>query len=80
MDADDVSLPERLATQIDYMESHPEVAVVGSYICSFGDKYVIEGRSYNDMDVFRIRMLFYNDGITHPTAFIRKSILLEYNI
>ena len=29
MDADDVSLPERLAWQIDFMETHPEVAVIG---------------------------------------------------
>jgi hypothetical protein len=30
--ADDVALPERLALQVDYMESHPSVAVLGGMI------------------------------------------------
>ncbi len=31
MDADDVSLPERFARQIEFMEAHPEVAACGTY-------------------------------------------------
>jgi hypothetical protein len=29
-DADDISLPDRLSREVDYLESHPEVALVGS--------------------------------------------------
>jgi cellulose synthase/poly-beta-1,6-N-acetylglucosamine synthase-like glycosyltransferase len=32
MDADDVSLPERLAWEFDFMEAHPEVGVVGGAV------------------------------------------------
>src|SRR3990172_5385939 len=32
MDADDISLPERLAKQVAYLESHPECVLVGSWV------------------------------------------------
>jgi len=35
MDADDVSLPERLGKQFAYMESHPEIALCGCHVRSF---------------------------------------------
>ncbi len=37
MDADDISMPNRLQVQLDYMESHPEVDVCGSWVRQFGD-------------------------------------------
>ncbi|MEK7592231.1 MAG: glycosyltransferase [Patescibacteria group bacterium] len=30
LDADDISLPDRLTTQVDFLESHPDIIVVGS--------------------------------------------------
>src|SRR3989344_2688822 len=30
LDTDDISLPERLTTQVHFLESHPEIALVGS--------------------------------------------------
>lgn len=35
MDADDISLPDRFEKQISYIESHPDVAVVGGQITEF---------------------------------------------
>lgn len=32
MDADDVSVPERLTWQIEFMEKHPEVSVLGGAV------------------------------------------------
>jgi glycosyltransferase involved in cell wall biosynthesis len=32
MDADDLSLPERLARQVDYLETHPDVGVLGTWV------------------------------------------------
>lgn len=37
MDADDLSLPERLARQVEYLDNHPEIGCVGSQISHFGD-------------------------------------------
>src|SRR4051812_12493856 len=36
MDADDVCLPGRAARQVEYLEGHGEVAVVGSFAETFG--------------------------------------------
>src|ERR1035437_2986482 len=30
LDADDISLPHRFKTQVDFLETHPDIAVVGS--------------------------------------------------
>lgn len=38
MDADDVSLPERIAKQIAFLDAHPDVDVVGGYIEEFSDE------------------------------------------
>lgn len=36
MDSDDISLPERLAHQVAFLESHPDVALCGSWVETFG--------------------------------------------
>ena len=38
MDADDISLPVRLQTQIDFLEKNPSIDVVSSRVSFFGDK------------------------------------------
>lgn len=37
MDADDISLPNRLQKQLDFLTSNPDISVVGSWIRFFGD-------------------------------------------
>ena len=39
-DHDDISLPTRLEEQYNYMESHPEVGICGTYSKSFGQKFL----------------------------------------
>ena len=80
MDSDDVSLPTRLEKQYNFMESHPEYAVIG---CNFEEYYSHKIRKVNFNDnpeIMCTRMLFYNQGIAHPTAFFRKSFLDENKI
>lgn len=38
MDADDISLPERLELQLNHMEENPEITILGTYIEVFGDE------------------------------------------
>jgi len=35
MDADDVAVPDRFETQLEYLESNPEVDVIGGYVAEF---------------------------------------------
>ena len=80
MDGDDISLEERLKKQYAYMESHPDVVLVGCAAEEFGTK---KGKKYSllsDPEFYRIKCLFYYPGPVHPTFFIRKQVLDQYSI
>lgn len=78
MDADDVSYKDRLEKQYHYMEKHKEITILGARttdgnrIQKYDGKIATESR--------KVRMLFGNSGIAHPTAFIRSSFLKQNNI
>lgn len=80
MDADDISLPERFAKQVAFMDSHPNVIVCGTNIKLFGKfkPFYIKTIFQKDEDIRG--QMFHNSGFVHPTVFIRKRILEEKNI
>jgi hypothetical protein len=54
LDADDLALPERLMRQVEYLESHPEIGVLGAahyVIDQSGRRFGIEGHAANDGDI-----------------------------
>jgi glycosyltransferase involved in cell wall biosynthesis len=67
MDADDRAHPERLAKQVNYLEAHPEVAVVSCLVRAFPEKQVREG--------FRIYIEWLNALVTDDD--IRREIFVE---
>lgn len=78
MDADDICMPERFARQVDFLDSHPEVAAVGSRV------EVIDGagRTTNLSHGNRWRMdrgAFPSGGIAlcHPTVMFRRAAFLQ---
>jgi glycosyltransferase involved in cell wall biosynthesis len=80
MDQDDISLPDRIALQVSFMDQNPEIGLIGSWFEDFGDQ--IESKivrySTNDTEI-RIRHL-YQTHISHPTALLRTSIVQKHNI
>lgn len=83
MDADDISLPERLAIQVQYMDAHPDIAVCGTDIQVFGEglkDYVFQ-QIHSPEDC--VAGLLFNPCLAHPSVIIRRSILeanhLRYN-
>jgi len=83
MDADDVSLPERLQKEFDFMESHPDVIVCGTRIGTIdetGRVLSLSPQRPHDMEDYRVRMLFQNPGPIHPTAFFNNDMLRDNNI
>lgn len=80
MDADDYSYKNRLEEQFEFMEKNEDVVVVGCYAKNIGKKGFVTQLVSNKMEIEEIRMMFYNAGIVHPSAFIRKEILTKYNI
>ena len=73
MDADDISLPERLQKQLEFLEQHPEVGAAGTWYSLIhkggGDSQppALEGS-------IRWTMCFHN-CVCHPSAMMRRELL-----
>ncbi|HXH19354.1 MAG TPA: glycosyltransferase [Chitinophagales bacterium] len=78
MDADDVSLPERLQKQVDFMETHSEVGVCGTWFQLFGNSGEIVKYPEKDENI-RIMML-YQTPFCHPSIIFRKDVFDKYGI
>ena len=75
MDSDDISLPERLKTQVDYLENNPNVSIIGSWFELFPNNLTIkhvEHPKYLD--------LLKGCCIGNPTAMFRKNEMKKYNL
>lgn len=79
MDADDISLPERIAKQVAYMEQHPEVGLCGTFVMNIGtnDDYVPPYKTTHDEIKFK---LFFETHFPHPAAMLRKSVLDTHHL
>ena len=79
MDADDISLPQRLELQLAYMESHPEVAVLGTAVEIFDDLNEENWRLYSpttDPDELYRLIMTVGTTIVHSSTIIRTETLL----
>jgi len=80
MDADDISLPQRIERQVEWLEKNPEYGLVGSWFEDFNGTDTIRTIKYSSDDThIRIRHL-YQTHIAHPTAVLRKSVIDEHNL
>ncbi|BBO88326.1 hypothetical protein DSCOOX_15060 [Desulfosarcina ovata subsp. ovata] len=76
MDADDISLPQRLKIQVNYMEKHPEIGLLGGQAdCIDGDgNIVFQERHPTDELLLRWLLLFINP-FWHSSIMLRASVL-----
>jgi glycosyltransferase involved in cell wall biosynthesis len=76
MDADDVSLPERFARQLEYLGDQSDIGVLGTYVRSL-DEHDRIGEVWPcpaQPGLAAWSMLFYC-AMAHPTIMIRRSVL-----
>lgn len=78
MDADDISHPDRLKKQFEFLESHPEIGICGTWFESIGQNKSVLKYPQDDT-MIRIKML-YQCPFCHPSVMIRKTILAENNL
>lgn len=78
MDADDISLPNRIQALVGLMDSTPEVAVCGSWYEIFGGKNKLTKYETQDDDI-KVRML-HQCHMCHPAVVMRKSVLMKHNL
>ena len=77
-DHDDISLPQRLEKQVEFLDKNPKIGVVGSNIIKYSNKKKTNNPE-NNLDI-KINLVARGCIILHSTVMIRKSILLNNNI
>ena len=78
MDDDDISLPNRFAKQVEYMEKHPNVGISGTNGVFFG-AYNTEIGVETDPDLLKIITMFRTPFI-HPTVIMNKKMMDDNNL
>ena len=82
-DADDISMPNRLKHQYQFLEKHPEVGIVGGFLQFFADTGNTSIRKYAPDDETLRKNIFKFSPVAQPAAMIRIKILQkagEYNL
>lgn len=76
MDADDISLPHRFEKQVMFMDNHPEIGVVGSYLQLMDEtrKFMYVFENAPDPKECYVNMIFAT-CVGHPSVMIRRSCL-----
>lgn len=75
MDSDDISLPKRLATQVAFMEQHPEVGICGTSCVLFGDRHAVSTPKTRNDDIRS--WLVFGPCFAHPTVMMRRSLIMR---
>ncbi len=78
MDADDISLPARLEKQLAYLDSHPDVVAVGSWVGVIDEDggYIAERRFAMEHRQITASLLVGLTPFSHPTTVVRREVLL----
>jgi glycosyltransferase involved in cell wall biosynthesis len=79
MDADDISFPQRLKDQVEYLKNHPECVALGARV-QFIDPNGFILKTYNmpcsHDEIFRELLRGNGGAIVHPVAMFRKEAVL----
>jgi glycosyltransferase involved in cell wall biosynthesis len=75
MDADDLSMPERIAKQVSFLRDHPDVSVVGTWCIEFHQPDVPAFHKQMPTDhADLIKFMLYRSPFNHPTVMFRRSV------
>ena len=72
MDADDVALQNRLAAQVKFLESRPEIGLCGTFVRTFGATIPTTWALPTDHQDIKATMLFHG-AIAHPSVMLRRA-------
>ena len=80
MDADDISLPTRFETQLNFMEANPDIGVCGTWIEKFGENYKNHILKYPTNDSFSKVKLLFSVSFAHPTVMMQRKLIKKHNL
>ena len=78
MDGDDISLPERIEKQVEFMESNNDILLCGVQVEVFGSEKW-DWKLETDPARIRTDALFYSPCV-HPTILFRRDVINKYNV
>lgn len=86
MDADDISLSNRLSEQLNYLQHHPEIGIAGAQVKIISTSVIAEGFILYEKWLNSVCLpeeieceLFIESPIPNPTAFFRRDIYEKLN-
>jgi glycosyltransferase involved in cell wall biosynthesis len=79
MDADDLSMPDRLERQVAFMEANPEIGLSGTWARTFGvgPERIIR-LPLSSIEIHT--QLFAFNAFCHPTVILRRKLFAEHNL
>ncbi len=81
IDADDIAYPERFEKQVEWMDDHPEISILGTPVSYFTDDLTRFNNSVEPISNEEIKaLLFVSFTLKHPSIIIRKSHLEQYGL
>lgn len=87
LDSDDVAYPDRIRKQVEYLDSHPDVGVLGTHVDT--KEYASNGTvlinrwnfpSPTVDDEIKLHFLFNGNMLCHSTIMYRKSVLMAADL
>lgn len=77
MDADDISLPHRLATQYDFALKNPDIDIIGSWATDIDERGEFLSIRKMPLEHDKIEKYIWSCPIIHPTVFFKKEAILK---
>jgi len=79
MDADDISLPQRFEKQVQFLDSHPETGICGTWVQTTERSSELIWKYPIDNDNIKCSLIF-ESAFAHPSVMMRRQVLADYNL
>lgn len=81
MDSDDISLPNRIEKQVDFLEKNSDIDAVGTYYLKFGGRWTrkIKSSTFTTPEALQIMLLFFSP-IANPSSIVRLQTVKDHGI
>lgn len=80
MDCDDISMPQRLAKQVNYLERHRDVGALGTDIITFGKGHTDQYFDFVHNSYECKAGLLFATCFAHPTVMLRASVINKHSL